>query len=161
HPELHAEIVSAVASINEDREKLHALLEQQNYRLAFWRVASSDINFRRFFDINDLAGLRVEDENLFAAMHQLTFALIREGRLAGLRIDHIDGLADPAGYIRALRREIGAGPYLVVEKILAPHETLPCGWRIDGTSGYDMLNLIGNLFIDTRAEKIINEIYRR
>ena len=157
----HGDILEKVEDINHDKEKLHALLESQNYRLAFWRVASSDINFRRFFDINDLAGMRTtEDENLFNAMHKLIFSLIETGKISGLRIDHIDGLGDPAAYCRALKQKAGASLYLVVEKILAPYENLPADWPIEGTSGYDALNLISDVFVDTRAEKIIDRIYR-
>ncbi len=99
---------------------LHRLLEAQAYRLAHWRVASSDINYRRFFDVNSLAGLRVEKSDIFHRSHELVFRHIREGRIDGLRIDHIDGLADPAGYARALQAAVGPGFYVVVEKILEP-----------------------------------------
>ena len=110
---------------------LHHLLERQHYRLGHWRLASSDINYRRFFDVNTLAGLRVEDAGTFEAIHRLVKKLIAEGRLQGLRLDHIDGLRDPAQYFQRLRRLIrdaqgeAAGPfYMVIEKILGEHEKL-------------------------------------
>ena len=105
---------------------LHRLLERQHYRLAHWRVAVSDINYRRFFDINDLAGIRVEHARTFRDVHRLVFRLVADGQLHGIRLDHIDGLYDPALYCRQLQRALrlvrnGAGPdpYTVVEKILA------------------------------------------
>ena len=120
----------------------------QPYRLAHWRVAASDINYRRFFDINALAGLRVEEPEVFARAHETVFRLVREGRIDGLRIDHIDGLADPGGYVQALQRELGPGFYIVVEKILEPGEPLR-PWPVAGTSGYDALNLLDGVFVDT------------
>ena len=111
---------------------LHHLLERQHYKLGHWRLASSDINYRRFFDVNTLAGLRVEDAGTFEAIHRLVKRLIAEGQLQGLRLDHIDGLRDPAQYFQRLRRLIrdaqgdGSKPfYIVIEKILGEHEKLP------------------------------------
>ncbi|HUO81457.1 MAG TPA: malto-oligosyltrehalose synthase [Gammaproteobacteria bacterium] len=147
-------------------DALHELLERQFYRLAYWRVATQEINYRRFFDINDLAGLRVEDEALFDSVHRLVFRLISEGRLDGLRIDHIDGLYDPAAYCDRLRRETDAltakrAPlYIVVEKILAPHESLR-GWPVDGTTGYEFMNAVHGLFVTAGAERAISGTYRR
>ena len=134
-------LVNGAPGIPESFGTLHRILEAQSYRLAHWRVAASDINYRRFFDINGLAGLRVEDPDIFAAhATRLVFRLVREGRIQGLRIDHIDGLADPEGYARALQAAVGPGFYVVVEKILEPGETLR-PWPIAGTTGYDVLNL--------------------
>ena len=138
---------------------LHRILEAQAYRLAFWRVAASDINYRRFFDINALAGLRVEDPEIFARTHDLVFRLIREGRVQGLRIDHIDGLADPEGYARALQEAAGPGFYVVVEKILEPGEHLR-PWPVAGTSGYDALNVIDGVFADTQTGHAFERLYR-
>ena len=103
---------------------MHRILEGQSYRLAYWRVAASDINYRRFFDINELAGIRIEDPEIFARCHELIFRLVREGRVQGLRIDHVDGLADPESYVRALQSALGPGFYILVEKILGPGEGL-------------------------------------
>ena len=116
---------------------LHHLLERQHYKLGHWRLASSDINYRRFFDVNTLAGLRVEDAGTFDAIHRLVRKLIAEDRLQGLRLDHIDGLRDPAQYFQRLRRLIREAQgtttrpfYMVIEKILGEHEELPCvQWR--------------------------------
>lgn len=157
----NAAMEDAARAVNEDRERLHALLERQHYRLAFWRVAASDINYRRFFDVSELAGMRVEEPALFDAMHAYVLSLVRSGVIAGLRIDHIDGVADPASYCRRLREEAGAALYLTVEKILAAHEALPRNWEIDGTSGYDAMNVIANVFIDPAREAAFDRIYRR
>ena len=157
----HAAIENAVAALNQDHPRLHALLEKQCYRLTFWRVASSDINYRRFFDINDLASLRMEDEKVFEATHKFILSEIKAGRLHGIRLDHIDGLADPAGYCRRLREQIGANTYIVVEKILGVNENLPADWPIDGTSGYDALNEIGAVFVNPASEAAITRTYTR
>src|SRR5437868_14277844 len=128
---------------------LHHLLERQHYRLGHWRLASSDINYRRFFDINTLAGLRVEDSGTFEAIHRLVQKLVAEGKLQGLRLDHIDGLRDPAQYFQRLQRLIARtkGPevrpfYMVIEKILGQHEKLPAFSGVHGTTGYEWLNAI-------------------
>jgi (1->4)-alpha-D-glucan 1-alpha-D-glucosylmutase len=137
----------------EGRARLHALLERQAYRLAHWRTAGDEINWRRFFDITELAGVRVERDEVFELVHALPLRLYREGLIDGVRVDHVDGLADPAGYGVKLRAALEAaqsarpadaspGPaYVVVEKILAPHERLSTAWRTDGTTGYDYMNL--------------------
>ncbi|MBH3435274.1 malto-oligosyltrehalose synthase [Pseudomonas citronellolis] len=137
----------------QDWRPLHRLLEHQHYRLANWRVAADDINWRRFFDINELVGLRVELPDVFGACHAYLLQLMREGLVDGLRIDHVDGLADPRGYCRRLRRAFcdGAAP-LYVEKILAPGEHLPADWQADGTSGYDFMNQVSLLQHDPRGE---------
>jgi len=134
---------------------LHYLLERQHYRLAFWRLAGSEINYRRFFDINTLAGLRVQHAETFEAIHRLVRRLIAAGKLHGLRLDHIDGLHDPQQYFRRLQRLIeaekpeGAGPfYVVVEKILAEHERMPRLPGVSGTTGYEWLNVISRLLVD-------------
>ncbi|HZH12333.1 MAG TPA: malto-oligosyltrehalose synthase [Microvirga sp.] len=138
---------------------LHRLLEAQSYRLAYWRSASSDINYRRFFDINNLAGIRVEVPEVFERTHNLIFRLVNENRIHGLRIDHIDGLADPEGYARALQREVGPGFYVVVEKILEPGEKLR-PWPVAGTTGYDVLNLIDGVLVEEQAGETFERIYR-
>lgn len=165
-PGLRVAIERAVTLINgtpglpESFGTLHRILETQAYRLAHWRVAASDINYRRFFDINGLAGLRIEEPEAFARAHEMVFRLVNEGRVNGLRIDHIDGLADPAGYVRALQSAVGPGFYIVVEKILEPSEPLR-PWPVAGTSGYDALNLIDGVFVDTDNEAAFDVLYRR
>jgi (1->4)-alpha-D-glucan 1-alpha-D-glucosylmutase len=147
---------------------LHHLLERQHYRLGHWRLASSDINYRRFFDINTLAGLRVEDAGTFDAIHRLVKTLIAENKLQGLRLDHIDGLRDPAQYFQRLRRLIrdaqgrDAKPfYMVIEKILGEHEKLHRFAGIDGTTGYEWLNTITQVLIDGQGLRPLDEVWRQ
>ena len=127
---------------------LHELCERQHWRLASWRAANDAINWRRFFDITELAGIRVEEDAVFDAVHALPLRLYREGLIAGVRVDHVDGLADPAAYCRKLRASFGDDAYIVVEKILGAGETLAADWGIDGTSGYDFLNEVSALLHD-------------
>ncbi len=146
------------------RERLHRLLECQHYRLAWWRCAADQINWRRFFEISDLVGVRVEDDSVFDAVHALVLRLYSEGILDGLRIDHIDGLAAPGAYLRRLARglaEAGASrpascaqtqAYLVAEKILAPGESPDPRWQFHGTTGYDFMDEVGALLHDPDAE---------
>jgi (1->4)-alpha-D-glucan 1-alpha-D-glucosylmutase len=162
---LRKAIDSSVTAINgtpdhpESFNTLHRLLEAQAYRLSYWRVASSDINYRRFFDINTLAGMRVEIPKIFEETHELIFRLIDEGLIHGLRIDHIDGLADPEGYTRALQEKVGPGFYVVVEKILEPGEELR-PWPVAGTSGYDVLNIIDGVLVNHEAGDAFERLYR-
>ncbi|WP_264049088.1 malto-oligosyltrehalose synthase [Methylobacterium flocculans] len=137
---------------------LHRLLEQQSYRLAHWRIAASDINYRRFFDVNGLAGLRVEKSDVFQRSHETIFRHIEAGRIDGLRIDHIDGLADPLGYARALQAAIGPGFYVVVEKILEPGERLR-PWPVAGTTGYDVLNHLDGILVDQGKRAEVRKLY--
>jgi (1->4)-alpha-D-glucan 1-alpha-D-glucosylmutase len=131
---------------------LRDVLERQHYRLAWWRSAGDCINWRRFFDINELVCLRMEEPEVFEAVHALPLRLHAEGLLDGLRIDHVDGLTDPAGYCRTLRRRLGEGAWLVVEKILLRGETLPRDWACDGTTGYDFMNDVSALQHDASGE---------
>ena len=140
--------------------RLHRLLEAQAYRIASWRVAAEEINYRRFFNINDLAGLRIELPELFEATHRMVFAMIERGDIEGLRIDHIDGLFDPAGYCAALRERAGESLYIVVEKILARYERLP-DWPIAGSTGYDFANQVLALFVDPAGEAAMTRLYQR
>ncbi|HEX3429288.1 MAG TPA: malto-oligosyltrehalose synthase [Rhizomicrobium sp.] len=132
-----------------------ALLDRQHYRLAWWRTAGDLINWRRFFDINDLIALRVEDDAVFDAVHAKHLALYSEGLIDGFRVDHVDGLADPAAYCRKLRGRMNAlrteRGYMVVEKILGQNETLPREWDVDGTTGYDFMNDVSALLHDPRG----------
>jgi (1->4)-alpha-D-glucan 1-alpha-D-glucosylmutase len=147
---------------------LHHLLERQHYKLGHWRLASSDINYRRFFDVNTLAGLRVEDAATFEAMHSLVKRLIADDRLQGLRLDHIDGLRDPAQYFQRLRRLIrdaqgaAAKPfYLVIEKILGEGEELAAFSGVSGTTGYEWLNVITRVLVDGNGLGPLDEIWRQ
>ena len=145
-------------------DRLDALLQQQHYRLAYWRVSADEINYRRFFDVNDLAGVRVEDAEVLAATHRLVFELIATGRIQGLRIDHVDGLYNPGGYCELLQDRaaaLGHPQYLVVEKILARFEHLRKEWRIAGTTGYDFMNLVNGVFVDGGAEGAFDRLYRQ
>ncbi|AMJ59793.1 hypothetical protein AXW83_05300 [Bosea sp. PAMC 26642] len=152
-------MLNGATGIPESFDTLHRILEMQSYRLAYWRVAASDINYRRFFDINTLAGVRVEEPEVFQRTHALIFDLVRAGRIQGLRIDHVDGLADPEAYIRALQTEVGPGFYILVEKILGHGEVLR-PWPMSGTTGYDVLNLIDGVLVARDAAGSIEATYR-
>jgi (1->4)-alpha-D-glucan 1-alpha-D-glucosylmutase len=138
---------------------LGVLLAQQHYRLADWREAATQLNWRRFFDIDSLIGIRVEDPDVFTATHRVLLRLFGEGLIDGFRVDHPDGLADPGGYLDRLAEATG-NAWVVVEKILAPGEDLP-GWRCAGTTGYDALSLVGGLFLDPAGEEPLTGEYVR
>lgn len=146
-PAMRARIEAAVAAVNADPERLHAVHEAQPWRLGHWRLAREMLPYRRFFEIADLVGVRVEDPAVFRDVHARALAMLADGTIDGLRIDHIDGLADPKGYLCALR-DAGAAPYVVVEKILMPGETLPADWPTAGTTGYELGRLLCALQID-------------
>ncbi len=172
-------IAAALACLNADgpRNALHDLIEAQAYRLAYWRVASDEINYRRFFDINELAALRMEDAEVFEATHGFALELAATGVVDGLRIDHPDGLHDPAQYFRRLQegyaRRAGLelpGPdsegrparllYVVAEKIAAPHENMPEDWPVHGTTGYRFANVVNGVLVDNSARKRFDRIWR-
>jgi len=152
------------------RQRLHGLLERQHYRLAWWRAAADEVNYRRFFNINELAGFRVEVPAAFEAAHGFVLDLWRRGLIDGLRIDHVDGLAEPRAYCRKLRRRMEAlagerpeglsrRPWIVVEKILARHETLTADWRADGSTGYDFMDAVGGLLHDPAGEAVLDRLH--
>src|SRR5256886_10518511 len=169
NPEVGAAIEAAVRSFGGTAaepasfDALHELLELQAYHLAYWRVAAEDINYRRFFDVNDLAALRVDNEAVFEVTHRLVLQLIGAGMIDGLRVDHVDGLYDPAGYVRRLQERIGAvtgrrgarALYLVVEKITASFEHLPSDWPVHGETGYRFAHVVNRLLVGsaTRAPR--------
>ncbi len=149
-------------------DALEAMLHDQVYRLSFWRVATEEINYRRFFDVNELAAIKMEEPAVFAAAHAFVFAQIAAGRITGLRLDHTDGLYDPAAYFDALQAEArqhapaASQPfYLVIEKILEPGEVLPTAWDVDGTTGYDFLAVVNALWIAPEAGPRLSDFYRR
>jgi (1->4)-alpha-D-glucan 1-alpha-D-glucosylmutase len=139
-------------------DSLHELIKAQAFRLAYWRVAADDINYRRFFDINDLAGLRMENPVVFEATHKLVGELLRSGKIDGLRIDHPDGLFDPEQYFERLKA--ANADYVVVEKITSGEELLPPSWPVQGTTGYEFSNLVSGLFVDSAAGPRIRRSYR-
>nr|WSX49200.1 malto-oligosyltrehalose synthase [Streptomyces sp. NBC_00974] len=137
-----------------------ALLAAQWYRPAYWREARTSLNYRRFFTISELIGVRVEDPGVFAATHAKVLELVRDGVVAGLRIDHVDGLADPEGYLRRLREAVGGGCWVVVEKILARHERLPDSWPVAGTTGYDALHRVDGVLTDAAGAEQLADGFR-
>jgi len=184
-PEASEAIQAALAEINGRRgephsfDRLERLLESEAYRLSFWRVAMDEINYRRFFDINELAAIRVEDPEVFSAVHALIFGLVSGGHITGLRVDHPDGLFDPEKYFRYLQDTcLAQSPlaksngkadrngadrtfYIVAEKILIDHEPLRAAWPIEGTTGYSFLNLVNGVFVDHTKSKAFQQLYRR
>jgi (1->4)-alpha-D-glucan 1-alpha-D-glucosylmutase len=157
--ETRAAIESRVEAFNNDWRELDRLISEQFWRVAFHRVAEDEINYRRFFNINDLAGLRVELTSVFAHAHARVFRMLESGEIDGLRIDHIDGLFDPKAYLEALRNGVRRPFYLVVEKILASHESLRADWPVEGTTGYDFANLSLGVLVDPEAEPAFTEAY--
>lgn len=141
-------------------EWMDRLLFQQYFRLSYWKVAVEEINYRRFFDINDLISIRVEERSVFDFLHALIFKWLREKKITGVRIDHIDGLYDPAQYLERLRESI-PDTYTVAEKILHPAEPLPAHWPVDGTTGYDFLNVVNGLFCDAERARAMTSLYAR
>ena len=140
--------------------RLDELLRRQNYRLAYWRTASEELSYRRFFNIDTLVGLRIEDPRVFDDTHRLILDLVARGVVDGLRVDHVDGLRDPETYLDRLRNA-SRGTYVVVEKILAAGEGLPESWPVAGTTGYDFLNRVNNLFVDPTSEAALSACYAR
>jgi (1->4)-alpha-D-glucan 1-alpha-D-glucosylmutase len=138
---------------------LESLLAEQRFRLSYWKVATEEINYRRFFSINDLISLRMEETEVFDRVHERVLRLVREGRVTGLRVDHIDGLYSPRDYLERLREKAG-DIYVVVEKILGTGEELP-SWPVAGTSGYDFLSRLNGFFCRTSGEEAFSALYRR
>ena len=175
-PQVLQHINRAVTTLNgtkgkpESFEGLDELLSSQAYRLAYWRVAAEEINYRRFFDINELAAIRMEDPAVFDLAHAFVFDLLKRGCIDGFRIDHVDGLYDPGDYLQRLqaraqevRPDVYTGEkslYLLVEKILALDEPMP-GWPVNGTTGYDFLIMLNGMFVDQRNERAVNDVYDR
>src|SRR4051794_9170312 len=177
-PQVQAAVMQAVAQMNgtagdpRSFDALDSLLNDQSYRLAFWRVAGEEINYRRFFDVNDLAAIRMELPEGFDATHRLLLKLIATGAVTGVRIDHPDGLYLPKEYFEKLQRRAaaalgiplpkdGRAIYLVVEKILTGNETLRADWPVHGTTGYEFAKLVSNVLVDASAEQAITKAFQR
>ena len=177
-PQVQQAIEKAMRQINgtpgaaRSFDALDELLNAQSYRLAFWRVAAEEINYRRFFDINDLAAIRMELPEVFEATHQLVLDLVRAGAVTGLRIDHPDGLYLPQEYFEKLQRRCaealgialpqdGRAIYMVLEKILTGSETLPKDWPVHGTTGYDFASQVTQLLVDSSAETAVTKTFHR
>ncbi len=148
----------ATAELSADRERLHEVLERQHYRLAHWHTGSEGLDYRRFFDVTDLIGVRAEDPEVFADTHRRILELVAAGDVDGLRVDHVDGLADPTAYTGLLRDRIG-DRWLVVEKILGPHEHTPKEWPVDGTTGYETGAVIDALLVDRASERALTATF--
>jgi (1->4)-alpha-D-glucan 1-alpha-D-glucosylmutase len=161
---LHTEITAGIAKLQGDFDLLDDLLSQQNYRLSYWKVATEEINYRRFFDVNSLAALRMEEPEVFTDAHRLLLELFAKNAVSGVRIDHIDGLALPRIYLEKLQRAVAEAQgrpetpqpaWLLVEKILGVGEELPPEWPAHGTTGYEFAGDLTGLQVDPAAEKII------
>ncbi|MDB5040109.1 MAG: treY [Candidatus Eremiobacteraeota bacterium] len=164
HARALIERLDAERASAEGKALIESVVEAQHWRPASWKVAAEEINYRRFFDINGLAALRMEHAATFADAHKLVFELIERGAVDGLRLDHVDGLFDPLGYCDLLRSRaelLGEPLYLVIEKILAPHETLRERWNVDGTTGYEFMNAVTGIAVDGRNERAFDRLYRR
>jgi len=157
-PALADALERGVAELNEDRDALDDFLNQQNYRLAYWKTADQQLGYRRFFDVNTLIGLRMEREHVFEETHALVLDWLRRGVVDGVRVDHPDGLRDPAQYLRRLR-EHAPDAWIVAEKILEPGEFLRKSWPIEGTSGYDFMNAALGVLVAPDGMKELREIY--
>jgi (1->4)-alpha-D-glucan 1-alpha-D-glucosylmutase len=153
-----AAVDAEVAAINADPDRLDALLRRQNYRLAYWKTASDELDYRRFFNIETLIGVRIEDGTVFDETHRLILELVADGTVDGLRIDHVDGLRDPEGYLAELGQRTD-NVYTVVEKILESDESLPETWPVSGTSGYDFLIRVNGLFVAAHNEQAMTDCY--
>jgi (1->4)-alpha-D-glucan 1-alpha-D-glucosylmutase len=177
-PQVQQAIEKALAKINGEPgdprsfDALDALLNAQSYRLAFWRVAAEEINYRRFFDVNDLAAIRVELPKVFDAIHKFALELVNRGAVTGLRIDHPDGLYLPREYFEKLQQRCakalgialpkdGRAIYMLAEKILTGSETLRKDWRVHGTTGYDFANQVAQVLVDSSAETVMTKIFHR
>ena len=165
HIQCAVQRINGTAGVPASFDALEALLDAQAYRLAYWRVAVDEINYRRFFDVNDLAALRMNETAVFERTHQLILELVAAGHIDGLRIDHSDGLYDPQDYFERLQRCVrphaDAPPlYVVTEKILATHERLPLTWQVHGTTGYDFTALASSWLVHAGSEAAMGRIYR-
>ncbi|MGD9803824.1 MAG: malto-oligosyltrehalose synthase [Hyphomicrobiaceae bacterium] len=155
-------MIRTCSDIQDNTEQMHALLEEQVWRIAHWRLGREQLTYRRFFEITGLVGLRVERPKVFDDVHRKLLALVRSGLIDGIRLDHIDGLADPSEYLQRLRDELRShtASYIVVEKILGPKELLRPEWSIEGTTGYEFINLLTGLLLESDGEQTLTRAYR-
>ncbi len=151
----------ALSVFSQAREKMTALHEKQHWQLIHWKAAADRLSYRRFFEVTGLVGLRVEDSRVFEDSHRLILDLVKNGDVQGLRLDHIDGLADPAGYLKRLRERVGEELFIVAEKILGPREKPRPEWPIAGTTGYEFIEAASNLFIETNGLQKLEAHYRK
>ncbi len=151
-------IKDSIKLVNSDPVLLNGLLSNQFFALAHWKTALKQINYRRFFDIIDLIGVCAENPDVFENIHDLIFQLSKSEKFSGLRIDHVDGLHDPDMYLEKIRQKLPE-KYIIVEKILTDNEQLPDSWRVQGTTGYDFLNHINKILINTDSRERINDFY--
>ena len=160
HFDVNLATFNGVAGNPESFNLLDRLLSQQHYRLSFWKVAAEELDYRRFFNINELISLKIQNEKVFQYTHALILKFVREGKFSGLRVDHVDGLYDPLGYLTRLRRATD-DIYLTVEKILGADENLPLSWPVEGTTGYDYLNALSGIFCARENQHKLSHIYER
>ena len=146
--------------VSADRDFVRSLHEGQHWRLTHWKEAARHLSYRRFFEVTGLVGIRVEDPAVFEDMHRLVIELVHHGKVQGLRIDHVDGLAEPRAYLDRLREAVGPDTYIVVEKILGAGEVLPESWPVAGTTGYEFIAALSELFIDAGGLRILDDAYR-
>lgn len=163
NPEVKHAVDDALLFFSDSVDDLDRLLAQQAYRLAYWKIGYEEINYRRFFDINELVALRIEAPEVFENRNRKTMELVRSGKVTGLRVDHIDGLWDPGCFLKRLQNAAGSGKpfYIVVEKILGRNEPLPREWPVSGTTGYDFLNALNGVFIEPAGLAQLQEIYNQ
>ncbi|MGH7953327.1 MAG: malto-oligosyltrehalose synthase [Limisphaerales bacterium] len=147
-----------LSCVNSNPDALDELIQQQNYRLTFWKNGDAELNYRRFFSITSLAGICVEGENVFNDSHALVKKWLKKNWLDGLRVDHLDGLRDPENYLRRLRK-LAPDKWIVVEKILGADENLPTSWPVNGTTGYDFINQLNDVFVDANGQKTLTDFY--
>ncbi|HEU5340671.1 malto-oligosyltrehalose synthase [Edaphobacter sp.] len=157
-PRVVAAIDRSVAELNDNEDALDAFLNQQHYRLAYWKTSGQQLGYRRFFDVNSLVGLRIEREYVFEETHALVLEWLRSGVLDGVRVDHPDGLRDPLAYLKRLREQ-APDAWVVVEKILEPGEFLRDNWPVQGTTGYEFMNAVGGVLVSPEGMAELNTIY--
>lgn len=147
-------------AFSNDAAAMRELLAEQHWQLLYWKDAAENLSYRRFFEVAGLVGMRVEDARVFNDTHRLIIELVRAGQVQGLRVDHIDGLADPKSYLECLRQAVGPDTFIVVEKILARGETLPADWPVSGTTGYEFIAAMADLFVNEEGLLKLDEAYK-